>query len=400
MVNGELRAMAYEHGCVITSTNEHEYDVTDRPVDLRASLNRMTRDSIDATLHRLHFQTKRPKGLRKADMVDGFMNMWPEIRANAQILCYREDAVTTEADSETTETDEETTEAGNETTEAGNETTEAGNETTEADNETADADEEAINEADQTVVFEMRLHNKTCIKEHITKTTVSLAKMIDTFLGEQDVYDKTIKREDIDFTNVRKREVISNFRLRVGTVLKHDDHIICSIRGRGGAKGVMKMTKKDKARNKIANTQQNLVALAGTVSDDVKGLPIVQNVDATVRGFIAETESNGGQVALLKLAQNLYSTNPSDFAEVLDYLKSSNTGSAETKLRSVAVKLMGATGIEKMGEGIDNVIESVKLSLMIGYTHATAGENKFDLSNFVSLLEMVKTTTSASASMG
>ena len=243
----------------------------------------------------------------------------------------------------------------------------------------------------------MRLHDKTYVREHITKTTMSLAKMIDTFFGEQDVYDKTIKREDIDFTNVRKREVIANFRLRVGTALKHE---VCSIRGRGGAKGVMKMTKKDKARNKVATTQQNLVALAGTISDDVKSLPVVQNVDATVRGFIADTESNGGQVALLKLAQNLHSTNPNDFAEVLDYLKSSNTGSAETKLSNVAVKLMGATGIENMGESIDNVIESVKLSLMIGYTHAASGDNKFDLANFVLLLEMVKTTASASASMG
>ncbi|CAE7355795.1 unnamed protein product [Symbiodinium microadriaticum] len=92
-VNGEVRAMAYESGCVITDANESQFDITDDPSRLRVALNRMTMDGIDATLRRLHFQTKRGKGIQKQHMVEAFIDKWDEIRANAQTIFAREVAV-------------------------------------------------------------------------------------------------------------------------------------------------------------------------------------------------------------------------------------------------------------------------------------------------------------------
>ena len=169
--------------------------------------------------------------------------------------------------------------------------------------------------------------------------------------------------------------------------------VFVTLRLKGGAKSIVKKeTKQDKLKNKVEIAQQKLNQLVNSVSIDARSIGEVQSAEAKVNDFMAKVNSLGAHPALLHLAQELLKNNPADFDEVLTYLKTTKSGNAESKIRMVAVKMIGAGNIEKLiaDFGAVSEVRPSKTTVAMGFDFAVAQSEKFSFGDFVSMIELVK----------
>eukprot|EP00438_Fugacium_kawagutii_P017050 Skav204919 [mRNA] locus=scaffold1506:299671:301029:+ [translate_table: standard] len=172
---------------------------------------------------------------------------------------------------------------------------------------------------------------------------------------------------------------------------QHGMEVFVTLRLKGGAKGMVKKEdKQEKFKNKVAMAQQKLNQLVSSVSIDTRSISEVQFAEAKVNDFMAKMNSIGAQPTLLCYAQGLLQNNPADFEEVLTYLKNTKSGNAESKIRMVAVKLIGASAIDKMIADLEAVSETIKTTVTMGFDYAVAQSEKFSFGDFVSMIELVK----------
>eukprot|EP00438_Fugacium_kawagutii_P017938 Skav236598 [mRNA] locus=scaffold3534:70462:71967:+ [translate_table: standard] len=191
---------------------------------------------------------------------------------------------------------------------------------------------------------------------------------------------------------------IDDFALSDGHNLLKNTNVVSSgvcalymvVRLRGGALGVKRL---EKTKAKVAETSKAFQASSGKVGVDLKAVPLVQKIEKVLDDFSKSIANVGGQKALTKQMKVLCQTSPDVAREILTYLTTSQSGSAEVKMRSFAEKFLGCDGIAQKIEELNAVSESVKLAV-IGAFHQSIVENAdkkrdYTITSFHSALDMV-----------
>ena len=195
------------------------------------------------------------------------------------------------------------------------------------------------------------------------------------------------------------REIITidDFMLSDGhNILKDNVPIltgVCALyivlRLRGGALGVKRL---EKTKTKVADTTKALQASTSKIGHDLKVVPIVQKIEKTLDDFSKSITNVGVAKAMTNQMKQLCQTSPQVAQEIVAYLSTSQSGSAEVKIRYIAEKFLQCDGITEKVAEMNAVSESVKL-VVYGAFQQLVIENSskkgYTIATFRDTLDMV-----------
>lgn len=163
------------------------------------------------------------------------------------------------------------------------------------------------------------------------------------------------------------------------------------LRLRGGALGVKRL-EKTKSKSKVADTTKALQASTSKIGHDLKVVLIVQKIEKTLDDFSKSITNVGVAKAMTNQMKALCQTSPQVAQEIVAYLSTSQSGSAEVKIHYIAEKFLQCDGITEKVAEMNAVSESVKL-VVYGAFQQLVIENSskkgYTIATFRDTLDMV-----------
>ena len=214
-----------------------------------------------------------------------------------------------------------------------------------------------------------------------TTTVSSFTQMVSTTTG--------IKKSDL---NLSIGEVgLTSSRKQVKSYgIVPDALVVIKIRGQGGAKTT---TAKDnsakdfKHRAKMTMLKEVLDDKIASVNKSSKELPVIAQLEASMRSFAVKVESNASEA----MAEQAYSLDISTLKEISSILSSSGAGTAEGKLKQCAGLLFGSTmeAAKNIQTSLNAVIESGPMVVNYAFSKAVTENPKYSMASFKMMIEAI-----------